>query len=53
MDGIGLAKMALVLCYQPNAGVVVVLVVPIKEAAAAGFGVFDPTEVRWEPWLVF
>jgi hypothetical protein len=34
MDGIGLAKMHLVGCHQPNAAVVVVLVVPIEEAAA-------------------
>ena len=53
MDGIGLAEMHLVGCHQPNTGVVVVLVVSIKEAAAEGFGVFDVPEVLGEPGLVF
>ena len=53
MDGISLTEVHLVGCHQPDAAVVVILVVPIEEAAAEGSGVFDATEGLWEPGLVF
>ena len=53
MDGISLTEVHLVGCHQPDAAVVVILVVPIEESAAEGSGVFDATEGLWEPGLVF
>ena len=53
MDGIGLAVMHLVRGHQADAGMVVVLVVPIEEVAAEGSGVLDAAEALRELRLVF
>ena len=39
--------------HQPNAGMVMLLIVPIEEAAAERLGILDAAEARWELRLIF
>ena len=52
MDGIDLAVVHLVGRHQADAGMVVLLVVPIEEAAAEASGVLDAAEALGEPRLI-
>ena len=45
--------MHLVRGHQADAGVMMVLVVPVEEAAAEAPGVLDAAEALWEAWLIF
>jgi len=53
VDGIGLAVMHLVRCHQADACVVMVLVVPVEEAAAEAPGVLDAAEALGKVRLIF
>jgi len=53
VDGIGLAVMHLVRGHESDAGVVVVLVIPIEESSAEALGVLDAAEALGEARLVF
>ena len=53
MDLVGLTIVHLVGRHQADAGVVMVLIVPIEEAAAERFGVLDATEALRKLRLVF
>src|SRR5450432_1138929 len=44
VNGIGLAVMHLVRCHQTNSGMMVVLVVPVKEASAEDLSILDTAE---------
>ena len=52
-DFFGLSEMDLVGGHQPDAGVMVVLIIPCEETAAEGAGLFDGFEIPWEFRLVF
>jgi hypothetical protein len=52
MNGIGLAVMNLVRRHQTDAGMTMVLVVPVEEAAAEAPGVLDAAEPLGEVRLV-
>ena len=52
VNGVGLAVMHVVRRHQADPGVVMVLVVPVEEAAAEAFGVFDAAEALREPRLI-
>ena len=53
MDQFGLAVMDLVWCYQANAQMVMLLVVPVEEGPAEVFGVLDAAELLGELGLIF
>ena len=53
MDRIGLAVMDLIGRHQADAGMMMVLVVPIEKAAAERLGVLDAAEALGELRLVF
>ena len=53
MDGVGLTVMHLIGRHQTDAGMVMLLIVPIEEAAAERFGILDAAEALWELRLVF
>ena len=53
VDLIGLAVMDLVWCHETDSGMVVVVIIPVEEAAAEGFGVFDAAEAFGKLRLVF
>ena len=53
VDLAGFSEMDLVGRHQAEAGMVMVLVVPAKEGAKKGDGVFDATEAFWKLRLVF
>ena len=53
MDGVGLAAMDLIGGHQADAGMVVIAVVPVEEAAAENLGLFDVIEAPGEFRLVF
>ena len=53
MNGVDLAVMHLIGGHQAEAGVVVILVIPVEEAAAEASGVLDAAEALREAWLVF
>ena len=53
MDGLGLSEVDLVGCHQPDAGVMVFLVIPREESAAEAAGMLDGLEVLWKFRLVF
>ena len=52
VNGIGLAIMHLVGRHQADSGMVMVLVVPVEEAAAEASGILDAAEAFWEAWLI-
>jgi len=53
MDGVGLTEVDLVGCYQANACVMVVLIIPSEEAAAERAGFVDGFEPFGKLWLIF
>ena len=53
VDGIGLTLVHLIGGHQADAGMVMLLIVPIEEAAAEGLGVLDGAEAFWELRLVY
>jgi hypothetical protein len=53
VNGVDLAVMHLIRGHETDPGVVMVLIVPIEEAAAETSGVFDAAETFWEFGLVF
>ena len=53
MDGVGLTVMHLIGRHQTDAGMVMLLIVPIEEPAAERFGILDAAEALWELRLVF
>ena len=52
VNGVGLAVVDLVRRHQPDPGMVMVLVVPGKEASAENFSVLDTAEAFGEPGLI-
>ena len=52
VNGIGLAVMHLVGCHETDTGVVMVLIVPIKKAAAETSGILDAAEPQGESLLI-
>jgi hypothetical protein len=53
VDCVGHAVMDLIGRHETNAGMVMLLVVPIEEAAAEGLGILDAAEALWKLGLVF
>ena len=53
VDSVGLTVMDLIGCHQADAGMVMLLIVPIEEAAAERLGILDAAEALWELGLVF
>ena len=52
VNGVGLSIMDLVWGHQADPGVMMVLVVPVEEAAAEAFGILDAAEALGEPRLI-
>ena len=53
MDAVGLTKVDLVGCHQPNACVMMVLIIPGEETAAERAGFFDSFEPFGKLGLIF
>ena len=53
MDCVGLTVMHLIGRHQADAGMVMLLIVPIEEAAAERLGILDAAEAPWKLRLVF
>src|SRR5450756_1599114 len=53
MDLVGQTVMHLVGCHQADPGMVMVLIVPIEEAATEGLGVLDAAEALRKLRLIF
>jgi hypothetical protein len=53
VDCVGLAVMHLIGRHQADAGMVMLLIVPIEEAAAERLGILDAAEAPWKLRLVF
>ena len=53
VDLVSLAVMDLVWCHETDSGMVVVVIIPVEEAAAEGFRVFDAAEAFGKLRLVF
>ncbi len=53
VDGLDLAIVDLIGGHQAEAGMMRGLVVPVEEASAKAFGIFDATEALWKLGLVF
>ena len=53
MDCVGLTVMHLIGRHQADAGMVMLLIVPIEEAAAECLGILDAAEAPWKLRLVF
>src|ERR1039458_10320704 len=53
VDGVGLTVMHLIGRHQADACMVMLLIVPIEEAAAERLGILDAAEALWELRLVF
>ena len=50
---VGLTVMYLIRRHQADAGMVMLLIVPVEESSAERLGILDAAEALWELWLVF
>jgi len=53
MDGVGLTEVDLIWCYQPDACVMMVFIIPCEETAAERAGLVDGFEPFGKLWLIF